>query len=61
MKRLFAKWTKAVAAMAALIGKKRQNAGNKSVPNPNPEKKVSKEAKRETIPMIISSVNSKFS
>ena len=39
----------AVIAMAVLIGKNRATIGVSNVPNPNPLKKVSKEANRETI------------
>jgi len=51
LKRLFARWTTAVAATATSIGKKRANAGNKSVPSPNPTNSVIPEMRNEKTPM----------
>jgi hypothetical protein len=54
----------AVAKTAKWIGINMQNTGSNRVPNPNPEKKVSKEAENETkqirSQMNISSINCIF-
>ena len=54
----------AVANTANSIGIKRLNTGKRSVPNPNPEKKVNIDAKNETTQMSkkknISSINRIF-
>lgn len=55
----------AVAKTAKWIGINMQNTGSNRVPNPNPEKKVSKEAEKETKQINshinISSINRIFS
>mgnify|MGYP005699135891 CR=1 FL=1 len=61
---LFRMCTMAVANTANSIGIKRLNTDKRSVPNPNPEKKVNIDAKNETTQMSkkknISSINRIF-
>lgn len=53
LNRLFIKWTSAVMAIATAIGKKIAMIGISNVPNPKPENRVSKDAKKAVMMMII--------
>jgi hypothetical protein len=50
LKKLFVKWTTAVATIASEIGKNIAKAGRRIVPKPKPVKNVKTEAKKETTP-----------
>ena len=54
LNRLLSKCTMAVSEMAISIGKNSKKTGTSIVPSPNPAKKVSKEAAKAVIGMMIS-------
>ena len=56
---LLARWTIAVAPIAIGKSKKRLNTGSKSVPSPNPEKKVNPAPNRTVIETIKYSISQK--
>ena len=56
---LLARWTIAVAPIAIGKSKKRLNTGSKSVPRPNPEKKVNPAPNRTVIETIKYSISQK--
>ena len=58
LNRLLQKCTTPVKAMAKSTGKNRAKTGIKIVPNPNPEKKISREVAKAAKAIITISINS---